>query len=349
MTHTTDITIVVCTYNRAEMLRDALRSLTRLRLPVEVAAEILVVDNASKDHTPRVAEEVAAESPIPVRYVRESQQGVVHARNRGVAEANGEWIAFFDDDQLADEHWIAELLDAATQQNVRCVGGYVVLKLPDGCDRRLAPFCRVLLGETVGHDSPRAYDHRFTPGTGNLMVHRGVFEEVGRFDPAYHQRGEDTDLFQRMLHAGIHGWFTPRAIVHHVTPTERMTDEYLLRLCRFMSEGMAEDEREAHGPWKYPFVWLARVGQAAGVILPRLIRAWVRRDRELKLGTRCRWAVASRSLRRGLRLMLAGCFPRRPRDGSNDQGHDRGYASAAMSGTPKLTDTKQSHPLCDTP
>jgi glucosyl-dolichyl phosphate glucuronosyltransferase len=306
MTHRTDISIVVCTYNRAEMLRDALRSLTRLRLPDWVAAEILVVDNASKDHTPQVAEDVAQESQIPVRYVMESQQGVVHARNRGVAEAGGEWIAFFDDDQLADPEWIAELLDAAKQQRARCVGGYVTLKLPDGCDRNLAPFCRILLGETVGRNLPRAYDHRFTPGTGNLMVHRSVFDDVGLFDPAYHQRGEDTDLFQRMRTAGIRGWFNPRAIVHHVTPGERMTEEYLLRLCRLMSEGMADDEREAHGPWTYPFVWLARVGQAASVILPRLIRAIVLRDRELALGARCRWAVAARSLRNGLRLILPG-------------------------------------------
>jgi glycosyltransferase involved in cell wall biosynthesis len=306
MTHRLDVSIVVCTYNRADMLRDALRSLARLRLPAGIAAEVLVVDNASKDHTPQVVDEVAAESAIPVRVVRESQQGVVHARNRGVADSRGEWIAFFDDDQLADPDWIAELLDAAKQKQVRCIGGYVALKLPDGCDRKLAPFCRVLLGETVGRNSPRAYNHRVTPGTGNVIVHRSVFDEVGLFDPAYHQRGEDTDLFQRMLSAGIRGWFNPRAIVQHVTPAERMTDVYLLRLCRLMAEGMADDEREAHGPWKYPFVWLARLGQAAGMILPRRIRAFVLRDRELALGARCRWTVAARSLRNGLRLMLRG-------------------------------------------
>jgi len=303
MTDRLDVSIVVCTYNRADMLRDALRSLARLRLPAGIAAEILVVDNASKDHTPRVVDEVARESALPVRYVRESQQGVVHARNRGVAESRGEWIAFFDDDQLADPDWIAELLDTAIEKQVRCVGGYVALKLPDGCDRNPAPFCRVLLGETLGRNSPRAYDHRFTPGTGNLMVHRSVFDEVGLFDPAYQQRGEDTDLFQRMLAAGIGGWFTSRAKVHHVTPAERMTDEYLLRLCRLMSQGMAEDESAASGPWKYPLVWTARLVQLLAVMLPRRIAAFLRRDREAALGARCRWTVAARSLRSGLRLM----------------------------------------------
>lgn len=306
MTHHPNISIIVCTWNRAEMLRDALQSLAQLRLPDGITAEILVVDNASNDHTPQVTQDIAQESPIPVRYVMELQQGVVHARNRGVAEAGGEWIAFFDDDQLADADWIAELLDAAKQHHVRCVGGYVTLKLPDGCDRRLAPFCRVLLGETVGRNSPRDYNHCFTPGTGNVMLHRSVFEEVGRFDPAYHQRGEDTNLFQRMLHAGIRAWFTPAAIVHHVTPAERMTDDYLMRLSWLISDGMAANERDAHGPWKYPFVWFARLGQASGVILPRWLRAILLRDRELAIGARCRWIVAERTLRDGLRLMLGG-------------------------------------------
>jgi glycosyltransferase involved in cell wall biosynthesis len=304
MNHQPDLSIVVCTHNRAEMLRNALSSLARQRLPEGITAEILVVDNASNDATPQVVKDVARESPVAVRYALESQRGVVHARNRGVAEAGGEWIAFFDDDQLAEPDWIAELVDAARRKQVRCVGGSVVLKLPDGCDRRLAPFCRVLLGETVGRNSPRAYDRRFTPGTGNLLVHRSLFDEVGLFDPAFHQRGEDTDLFLRMLHAGVRGWFNPRAKVHHVTPPERMTDEYLLRLSRLMAQGMAADERRAHGPWKYPFLWLARLGQAVGVILPCRILAFLFRNHEAASGARCRWAVASRSLRDGLRLMF---------------------------------------------
>ncbi|MFQ5730469.1 MAG: glycosyltransferase family 2 protein [Planctomycetaceae bacterium] len=300
-----DITVVVCTYNRAEMLRDALESLSRLQLSAGRRVEVLVVDNASTDDTAVVVR--AFESgAVPVRYIREPQPGVVHARNRGVAESRGEWIAFFDDDQLADPNWLAELHAAALRQNVRCVGGCVTLKLPDSVCRDLSPVCRMLLGETAGRNTARKYSHRFTPGAGNLMLHRSVFEDVGVFDPAFGQRGEDTDLFLRILAAGIGGWFTPTAVVHHVIPPERLSDEFLLRLSRVMAEGMAADERDARGARQYPLWWFARLLQAALVLLPGRLAAWVRGDREMLLGARCRWTIAATSVRDGWRLLWVG-------------------------------------------
>lgn len=284
------------------MLRDALTSLSQVRVTGDFAAEILVVDNNSPDHTATVVDEVAAASPISIRRVHETQQGVVHARNRGVAEANSEWIAFFDDDQFADENWLVELHDAALSQNAKCVGGSVVLKLPAACDRELSPICQMLLGATAGRDTSREYDHRFTPGTGNLMVHRDVFATVGVFDPAYHMRGEDTNLFLRALSAGFQSWFTPSAIVHHIIPAERMTDEFLLKLAGIMAEGMAEDERDAVGHRRYPFVWSARVAQYALLQL-RKLWAGVCQNRERRLGLNCRLHMAKKVLADGWRLM----------------------------------------------
>jgi len=299
-----DITIVLCTFDRADSLRDALQSLSRLSLPGSLSAEILVVDNASTDDTPHVIEQCARQSAIPVRSVRETTQGVVFARNRGIAEARGEWIAFFDDDQLADTNWLHELHTAAREHNVKCVGGSVWLTLPENCHRRLSPVCRMLLGETVGRNIPQPYTARFTPGTGNLMIHRSVFERIGTFNPEFHSRGEDTDLFLRALAAGVTGWYTPAAVVHHLIPPERLTDDFLLQLARLMAEGMAEDERNATGSWVYPFVWGARLLQYAGVLWPRRLWAAFGGDDEARLGAECRLCIAKKSLIDGWQLLL---------------------------------------------
>lgn len=299
-----DVTIVVCTFNRAEMLGEAIESLTALQTRGEFSYEILVVDNASTDNTTDVVARIARETLIPVRCVRETAKGVVHARNRGVAEAHGEWIAFFDDDQLADRYWLSSLMYAAGQQKVRCVGGAVHLKLPAGTSRELAPVCRMLLGETVGMETARAYNHRVTPGTGNLMIHASVFDEVGAFDPAFHKRGEDTDLFLRMLDSGIAGWYTPQAVVHHVIPAERLESDYLVRVSRLLVEGMATDERKAWGAWRYPLVWGARVLQAGVSFLPKLVWAKLRKDHERWLGAKIRLAIAGKYLRDGWYLMM---------------------------------------------
>jgi glycosyltransferase involved in cell wall biosynthesis len=298
-----DVTIVLCTYNRSAMLRNALESLTDLRTDNRFTYDVLVIDNASIDDTATVVEQFAQQTKTPITCVLETQQGVVHARNRGIAEAQGQWIAFFDDDQLADPNWLLSLIEMAWKKNVRCVGGAVHLQLPDDENRQLAPVCRMLLGETVGMDSIRIYNHRVTPGTGNLLIQKTVFDEIGVFDPAFHQRGEDTNLFLRMLNAGINGWYTPAAIVHHIIPPERLKAESLKQLAMCMVEGLAEDEQDAWGRFRYPFIWAARVGQAAMLFVPRLIWAWIKRDSDQLLGAKCRLAIAARYIRDGWSLM----------------------------------------------
>lgn len=302
------VSIVVCTHNRAEMLRGALASLTSIEIGPDFACELVVIDNNSSDATPQVFDEVAPRFPFPARRVFESHPGVVFARNRGVAESRGEWIAFFDDDELADPGWLRELLAMAHEKQVRCVGGGVILTFPDGLDRELSPVSRMLLGETVGMDAPRRFDHRVTPTCGNLLLHRSVFDEVGLFDPAYNRRGEDTDLFLRIYHRGIEAWFNPAALTHHVTPPNRLTDEYLRNMSLTMVRGMAQQERDACGRWLYPAVWVARVGQAAFVLFPRWLSAKLAGNHDRLVGAACRLTIARGYLRDGWKL-ICGSAP----------------------------------------
>lgn len=297
------VTIVLCTYNRAEMLRGALASLARLDTGADLSCELVVIDNNSTDATAQVVEDLTPEFSYPVRRIFEAQPGVVFARNRGVTEARGEWIAFFDDDELADPQWLRQLLEMAQEKQARCVGGAVYLLLPEGIQRNLSPVSRMLLGETVGMDTPRKFDHRTTPTCGNLLIHRSVFDEIGLFDPAYNRRGEDTDLFLRIYHAKIEAWFTPAAFTQHVTPPNRLTDEYLQKMSETMIRGMAEQERNACGRWAYPVIWLARVGQAALVLFPRWLSAKVAGDHDRVLGAACRLKIAGGYLRDGWNLI----------------------------------------------
>ena len=198
-------------------------------------------------------------------------------------EAGGEWVAFFDDDQLAEPDWIAALLALADRRGAKLVGGRVVLDLPPGVDRPLAPFTRTLLGASVGMPAERRYDRKTTPGAGNLMVHRSVFAAAGNFDPDLGNRGEDTDLFLRALDAGFDAWYTPEAVVHHVIPAERLETAYLYRVCDVTAGGLAETDRERFGRLLFPAAWAARVGQAGLVLLPRWLGAKLSGDREDEL------------------------------------------------------------------
>jgi glycosyltransferase involved in cell wall biosynthesis len=289
---TLDVSIVVITCDRADMLRDTLLSLVAQETEGRFGYEIVVVDNGSTDHTKRTVEAIAAGATVPIRFVFEPRRGQVYARNRGVAEARGEWIASFDDDQLADPAWLKELITLARDTQSRSVGGAMRLKLPEGCHRRLTPFCRRVLGESVAWQTRRRYTRKQAPGSGNHMLHRSVFEEVGIYDESYNLRGYDTDLYRRLCSAGIDSWYSPTAVAYHVTPPYRLTDQYLRDTSLCNGWCFARRDRERFGALISPWILVARIGQMAGVHLPRLALAKLRGDTEQVLTWRCRlWSA----------------------------------------------------------
>src|SRR4029077_6323632 len=114
------------------------------------------------------------------------------------------------------------------------------------------------LGETKLGSEPRLYGGRLTPGCGNLMIERSVFDEVGVFERTVDGRGEDTDLFSRIERAGIAAWYFPGAIVHHLTPPERLADSYLLNLARRMGVGIAQRQAGRFSRGCFAALWLAK-------------------------------------------------------------------------------------------
>jgi GT2 family glycosyltransferase len=287
-----DISIVVCTKNRASLLAGALASLYDLATEDEFTYEIVVIDNGSTDETQQVIAAAAPQSKHPLRGVLEREAGIVAARNRGIRESRGRWIAFFDDDQVADWHWLAELHRGAEERKCRVVGGAVQLALPADCQRQLATTVRMLLGEPVGGDLPQRYGGRLTPGCGNLLVHQSVFDEVGIFLTAIDGRGEDTDLFERIQRAGIEAWYLPTAIIHHLTPPERLEREYLLDLATRMGRGIALRQRKALGLVRFTAAWLVKLVRMLGIDYPRLMLAGLRRNDEVTLGRRVQLTIS---------------------------------------------------------
>jgi glycosyltransferase involved in cell wall biosynthesis len=92
------ITVIICTRNRAKLLRDAMASVVEQGIP-KSDYEIVVVDNASTDETPDVVAEFRGSAHI--RYVHEEKLGLCIARNTGWRAASGRYVAFFDDDAIA--------------------------------------------------------------------------------------------------------------------------------------------------------------------------------------------------------------------------------------------------------
>ena len=83
------ISVLVCTYNRCEMLRQALDSLIHQRTDEEFTYEIVIVDDGSTDGTRDAVNEITSQSPVPIRYFYQQGSGVPGARNKCIREAQG--------------------------------------------------------------------------------------------------------------------------------------------------------------------------------------------------------------------------------------------------------------------
>lgn len=149
------VSVVVCTYNRRETLAGALASVLGQETGEQFGLEIVVVDDASTDGTREVVEALAKVSTVPVRYVREEGRGVPFARNRGIAEARDEWIAFLDDDEIADPDWLRELLRDADRTGARVLGGVCRLKCSEATPLSYGGLTRAVLGEHYHGESAR--------------------------------------------------------------------------------------------------------------------------------------------------------------------------------------------------
>jgi glycosyltransferase involved in cell wall biosynthesis len=210
-----DLTVIICTYNRGFILGDCLKSLADQVAPPAMF-HVLVVNNNSTDDTREVAERHAGNLP-GFRIVDEPRQGLAYARNRGLAEAQTEWIAFIDDDARAHPDWIATILDTIGRNNFDCFGG------PYYAWHRFGP-APGWFDPSWGTYAPLqpygSLTEAYIPG-GNCALCReyaiaagGFPEDLGMTGKkcAY---GEETFLFEQMRKMGMRLGFVPEMKIDH--------------------------------------------------------------------------------------------------------------------------------------
>lgn len=232
--------IVVCTYNRAESLRDTLNALQALKLPPGKDWEVIIVDNNSKDHTHQVVEEAQRDWPR-LRYEFENAQGLSHARNHGIKCARGDIILFTDDDVLPEPNWMETTLAGLDKYQADAGGGYIApiweSPPPSWLTERFYGFLAVRTDRTDDYILSKSSE---APFGANMAFRKSVFDKVGLFDTSRGRKGkvlaggEDIELFERLLAHGLRAVFLGQSRVHHKVEAYRCTKTYLRRW-RFQS------------------------------------------------------------------------------------------------------------------
>lgn len=238
------ITILICTYNRHALLRQALESVAALRNPRGIDLCVLVVDNSDDENALAPVAQMREAMPFPLKAIAAHPANISVARNAGVAAAASEIVAFIDDDQRLDPGWLEAVADALACHPHDVFFGRVEPEAE--APERMGPAARQLFSR--GLDAPDGHEMfamgpRKTRGTAlatnnSIFRARTALDDARPFDPAFgNGGGEDFDLFCRLQRRGRRfAWLGSAKAVEFV-PASRCEPGYLTR--RFFAGGQA--------------------------------------------------------------------------------------------------------------
>ncbi|MFO1146994.1 MAG: glycosyltransferase family 2 protein [Alsobacter sp.] len=216
------VTVAICTYRRPE-LADAVQSVQKQVLPVDLALTILVIDNDVDDRARSLVEAMGAGMPWPVVYVHAPAQNVSIARNAALRSTETRWMAFLDDDETAPPDWLSTLWKA--RGSGEAIFGPSIAVYPDGSPEwaRACDF----------HSSiPQATRDGLETGiSGNVLLDLGFVREQGLafVEELGPTGGEDTIFFMHLRKRGGRLAWVPDAVVHEHPGLSRLTMRWVLR------------------------------------------------------------------------------------------------------------------------
>jgi glucosyl-dolichyl phosphate glucuronosyltransferase len=232
-------TVLICTFNRSDMLRATLESLARMD-DLPGGWDVLVVDNNSTDRTEEVVAKLAQSYPVGLRYLRELRQGKSYALNVGIIATTSRILAFTDDDVVVTRRWLIEAVrPLLTDPSLDYTGGPVRPIWEDAPPRWLPAENGNLWGTIAVLDYGAApfifEDRRRIPIGANMAVRRSAFDKIGGFNAALGRKGksllgqEQAEFFYRTRAQGLRGMYVPEMELHHHVPKARLTRRYFRR------------------------------------------------------------------------------------------------------------------------
>jgi GT2 family glycosyltransferase len=291
------------------MLRNILTCMTRQQTDGAFTFEVLVIDDASTDDTAGVVREISRTSPVPVQYILEQGRGYTRVLNTAAARFRGEWLAFFDDDQMTDTTWLKQLLAVAVEENVDMVGGPVLLDLPEEILAGIGPVCRDLYGESPEVRNPELFrKNPPLPSGGNRLIRRRVFERVGTFDEKMLTGGCDRDFLLRAIAAGVSTGWAPGAAGTHLIPPERISYRHIKWYSLQWGCSFAYIDWKRFGAAKTVFSCIGRIGQALLMNLPLMLMACTTKNQSETLDRQALLWRAVGYTRKTLNLVAPGIF-----------------------------------------
>jgi succinoglycan biosynthesis protein ExoM len=221
-----NISVCICSYKRPQFLKRLLAALADQDTGGLFMYCIVVTDNDEVRSAEPVVNDFAAESQVAVNYCVEPQQNIALARNRAVASASGDFIAFIDDDEFPTKNWLLTLFKALHECDAHGVLGPVKPHFDE------KPPDWIVKGKFWDRPSyPTGFVIDGTKGrTGNVLLKKELFAAAGAqpFRPQF-RSGEDQDFFTRMIDLGYKFVWCNEAVAFEIVPPPRWRRGFMIR------------------------------------------------------------------------------------------------------------------------
>ena len=267
-----DATVLICTYNRADLLGETLDSLRGTR--TSLRWDVIVVDNNSADGTREAVASRIAEFPVRLRYLFEPRQGKSNALNTGLEATDAGIVIFTDDDVRVGEEWLeASCRPMLDDPTIDYTGGPVLpiweRPRPSWLDSTRSDLWGTLAILDYGPDRFVFEERRRVPLGANMAVRRQLIDRIGGL-----LGQEQAEFFCRSRIVGARGVYVPQASLQHHVPARRLTREYFLRWWYW--KGVSKARLEQRHPVTEMGIDLSRVPTIARV--PRFMVGSAVRD-----------------------------------------------------------------------
>lgn len=232
------VSILIPTHNRAPILKRTIESLAAIEVPHGIKVELIVVANACTDDTLQVVDRLQSSLAFPMRCMEEPEASLNLARNRCIAEAKGEILAFLDDDVWVEREWLRSLIETYESEPADLLAGRVTLWWEAVIKPSWSsPSVEQLLSQLDYGERVIELQKAKVAGA-NFAFRRKVVECIGGFAAGLDRAGQDllsggdTEFASRALTAGFRLFYAPTMAVRHWIPPYRASIQYLSKLAR---------------------------------------------------------------------------------------------------------------------
>jgi glycosyltransferase involved in cell wall biosynthesis len=246
------LTLIVCTRNRAGYLPATLAAFASLDTTDGV--DIIIVDNGSTDDTPRLLDAFARQCPDRVRVVREERRGLANAQNAGLRVAQGDILAFTDDDCYPCPDYLQRIRECFLESPIDFLGGRVLLHDPED-----APIT-IQTSETRVELPPHSYIPAGLIHGAAFAFTREAMQKLQGFDPdtgsgSTLDSGNDINTLIRCSALGLRGAYDPRPVVYHHHRRKPGADVEVLMRRYDVSRGAAFFLGLSHPATRAAYTW----------------------------------------------------------------------------------------------